>query len=211
MSSGLHAQGDDTRYVSDKLTITVRTGPSSTHQILRTISSGTPVRVLEAGTDGYARIRTPGGAEGWALDRFLVSEPIAKDRLAETEKLLEKLTQANHRLRVENEELNQSRAGAEQQLSQRDMESQRLQEELSRLRDLSARPAELESTNQSLGEQLTALKRENTLLEESHRALREQIDHIWFISGAGVLLAGIIIGLLLTRLRLRRRSNWDSF
>ncbi|RKZ35700.1 MAG: TIGR04211 family SH3 domain-containing protein, partial [Gammaproteobacteria bacterium] len=192
ISPGLHAQGDDTRYVSDKLTITVRSGPSGSHQILRTISSGTPVQVLEAGTDGYARIRTPRGVEGWALDRFLVSEPIARDRLAESEKLLEELTQANHRLRVENEELNQNRAGAEQQLGQRDMESQRLQEELSRLQDLAARPAELESNNQALREQLTAVNRENKLLEESLRGLREQTERVWFITGAGVLLAGII-------------------
>ena len=38
----------DTRYVSDELGITLRTGKSTQHQILRMVTSGTPLTVLES-------------------------------------------------------------------------------------------------------------------------------------------------------------------
>ena len=41
----------ETRYVSDELQITLRSGQSTQHQILRMIPSGTPLEVLETNED----------------------------------------------------------------------------------------------------------------------------------------------------------------
>jgi SH3 domain protein len=46
-------------------------------------------------------------------------------------------------------------------------------------------------------------------LEQENRQLASQTTRYWFISGAAVLLVGILLGLWLPSLRRRRRSGYD--
>lgn len=76
---------------------------------------------------------------------------------------------------------------------------------------------ELALANEELGRQ-NALLRDRVgdlrhQLEGAERASLEQRSREqrrWFITGAAVLLAGLLLGLLLSRLRLRRRSRWGE-
>ena len=82
----------ETRYVSDQLEIPMRTGKSTQHRILRMLPSGTPLEVLELDKEnGWTRVRTPDGKEGWVLTRLLMDIPAARDRLARAEKRLAEL------------------------------------------------------------------------------------------------------------------------
>ncbi len=55
----------ETRYVSDSLEITMRSGKSTSHGITRMLRSGTPVEVLETDKKtGYSHVRTRSGKEG---------------------------------------------------------------------------------------------------------------------------------------------------
>jgi len=57
-----------------------------------------------------------------------------------------------------------------------------------------------------LAEARSALEQLDLAAErQRQRALRQ-----WFLAGAGVLLAGILLGLLLPRLVYRRRSRWSD-
>lgn len=75
------------RYVSDELVITVRTGPSTQNAILRNLSSGDRVEILEENEDGsYARVRTDSGTEGWALTQYLQEGLTGDQRAAAAER-----------------------------------------------------------------------------------------------------------------------------
>ena len=67
------------RYVSDNLTVPLRSGPSNGHRILhRGLPSGTRLTVLGEDADaGFINIRTDRGTEGWIPTQYLVAEPIA--------------------------------------------------------------------------------------------------------------------------------------
>ena len=72
-----------TAYVTDEFKITLRSGESATHRILRMLPTGEQVTVLSSNPDtGYSKVRTSGGAEGFVLTRQLVDQPVARDRLA---------------------------------------------------------------------------------------------------------------------------------
>ena len=59
----------ESRYVSDKLEITLRSGKGNSYSITRMLSSGTQVEVLEVDkSKGYSKIRTKSGKEGWRLE-----------------------------------------------------------------------------------------------------------------------------------------------
>ena len=82
----------ETRYVSDTLEITMRSGKGTNFGITRMLRSGTPVEVLEVDKkSGYTQVRTKSGKEGWVLSRFLMNGQAARDRLATAEKNLAEL------------------------------------------------------------------------------------------------------------------------
>ena len=69
----------ETRYVSDTLEITMRSGKGTNFGITRMLRSGTPVEVLEVDKkSGYTQVRTKSGKEGWVLSRFLINGRAAR-------------------------------------------------------------------------------------------------------------------------------------
>src|SRR3569832_2533421 len=91
----------ETRYVSDELEVTLRTGQSTQHQIERMVKSGTAVEVLAtAANTGYTKVRTPSGAEGWVLSRYLMTSPRARPPLDELQRRRATLEIENLQLKV---------------------------------------------------------------------------------------------------------------
>jgi hypothetical protein len=45
-------------------------------------------------------------------------------------------------------------------------------------------------------------------LTEENRQLKKQTNKLWFISGAGVILMGWILGLVMGRTQIRRKRNF---
>ncbi len=86
------AQAATTRYVTDEFQITMRSGESSSHRIVRMLSSGTPVEVLSASSEnGYSQVRTSDGKTGYVLSRQLMDTPSSRNRVATLEQQLKDL------------------------------------------------------------------------------------------------------------------------
>ena len=69
---------------------------------------------------------------------------------------------------------------------------------------------DLYDENEELKKEVIDLQRTIQDLEHERERLRERDDQRWFIVGASVLGAGILAGLILPRIRWRRRSSWGS-
>lgn len=198
-----------TLYVSDELVITVRTGSSTENAILANLVSGDAVEVLQADPEsGYSRIRTESGTEGWVVTRYLVEIPISQDRLVIAERDL-----ADAQVRIAT--LERSVATSTEEL---DVTSRRLEEaetanvtltmDLADLRDDSENVLNIRDQNESLRRRLNERNEEVELLKIENDQLRSGSTREWFFAGAGVLFAGVLVGLLAPRLRRRRRSRW---
>lgn len=201
-------QAAETRYVTDHLIITLRSGQGSQYQIIKTLPSGTPLEVLETTDSGYSRVRTPDGAEGWVVSRYLSEEPIARDRLAKAMKQLERLQIRNRKLKSQLAELRKQTAELQAEHDRLRNENTRLTSELKHLREVAAKPAELEEQNHTLKQQNVSLEKELQLVRQENQALQNSTQREWFIAGAGVLLGGILLGLILPRIRWRRKNTW---
>jgi SH3 domain protein len=205
-STNLYAE---TKYVVDHLIITLRSGQSTQHQILSTLPSGTKLEVLET-AEKYSKVRAPDGTEGWVLNQYITKTPTAKIRLTAAEAKLAKLETENKRLKEELSTTSQKEGAVSQELGKLRQENKKQNEELTHLRRVAAKPLKLENENQRLKKQLVELENERELLSRENQVLRDSSDREWFLTGAGVIIGGIIIGLIAPSLRPRKKSSWGS-
>lgn len=202
----------DTRYVVDELTITVRSGPSSQHQIVKLIDSGTKLDVIkEIKKNGkhYAHVQI-GNKEGWVLSQYLSPSPIARDQVKHAENKTAKYREENSALKKQFAELQQARSDIEKQRDQFKQDAQNKAEQLSTLKRVSSRPLEIEKNNEQLRHDLVQHSNELKRLQQENLQLKNRDQREWFIAGAVVVLLSIVFGILLTRIRWSRRSNWGS-
>jgi len=207
LTSVAHAQ---TMYVTDDLTITLRTGPSQQNRIIANLDSGESVEVLERDESvGYTRVRvSASGDEGWVLTRYLEDEPSAVDALAAARG---ELSAARTRIGALEQDLaaaNGQLSDARTQLDDTSASRESIAAELEDIRRASASVLELQDQNESLRRRNNELAAEVDSLSDNVRRLGSRSQQNWFLLGALVLFAGIIIGLVAPSLRRKRRSDW---
>lgn len=195
-------------YVSDHLVITIRSGKGTQYQIIKTAPSGTELEVLEETDEGYTYIRTPDGIEGWVRTQYLTKEPIAKVRLEKAEARLAKLTDQNGKLRAEVQTLRKETSTLSAENQSLSGSSKSLDEELNRLKEVAARPIQLDNENRKLQQANVSLEKELQLLGQENQVLKDRSQREWFVAGALVLLGGLIIGLVIPKIRWKKTSNW---
>lgn len=83
----------ETQFVSDDLVITLRTGQGNQYEIIKTLSSGTKLEILEQTDTGYTKVKTDSGLEGWVRTQYLTKEPIARVQLESAQKKIESLSE----------------------------------------------------------------------------------------------------------------------
>jgi len=116
----------ETVYISDVLRVGVRTLPNSSETPIAVVTSGTELQVLER-QDGYMRVRTPDGVEGWIADAYATSEVPAKMQLARVQKERDALKADLDKLRSNNSSDTALLQQAQEQLKALQEENAKLQ------------------------------------------------------------------------------------
>lgn len=196
------------QYVSDKLVITLRNGQGNSYQILKTLPTGTRLDVLESTEAGYSRVRTSDGTEGWVRSQYLMDEPTAAMQLDEATRKLNILQDETEKLRNALSEVQAERAELTTQRDELLSKLKEAQSRLDHLNEVAARPIVLDKENRELQQKNVALEKELQILNQENQALKDRAKREWFIAGAGVLLGGLLLGLLIPRIRWRKQSSW---
>jgi SH3 domain protein len=199
------------RYVSDVFEVTMRSGPTGSHTILRMLNSGTSLEVLERDADtGYSRVRTAGGTEGWVLSRYLMAEPAARNQLEILSGELTNATNKGDSTSAQVSAIKNVLDSATKRTASLEDDNERLQIELEEIKNIAANVLAIDEQNKALRERLTDNEAKmGALLQENHE-LGSQKEKDWFIVGALVLFAGLVTGLLVTRIRWHKRSRYDD-
>ena len=200
-----------TKYVSDHLVITMRTGQGNQFEIIRTLSSGTKLEILEETDTGYTKVRIADGTEGWVRTQYISDQPIAADKLGQAEARLAKLDKKNSELKAELADLRKAKKEVDAQYGKLKAEHSSTSKELAHLSEVAARPKQLESENTDLRKRFEQLSDELVLLKQENQVLKDRSERHWFITGAAVLLIGMIIGLVLPKFRFNKKNNWGSY
>lgn len=211
LASAAGGQAQQTQYVSDRFEVLLRTGTSTQHAIIKALLSGTRVEVLENDPDsGYSKVRTADGLEGWVLNRYLMDQPAARDQLAAANARVEALNARVNELNARLAELGGERDSLDAERNGLASEAEAQRVELDQIRRASASALELDRDNRQLRTQLAAAEKTADSLRAEVAELKANTRRDWFLAGAGVLAAGLILGLVLPNLKLRRKSRWGQ-
>lgn len=203
------SQAQETQYVTDELRITVRTDPGNQYKIIKTLRSGEKLEVLERTNTGYARVRTSDETEGWIRSQYLTKQPIARQQLTRVEKRLDKIQKQNSDLTKLVNELQDSASKLETERNELIKTNTTLEKETALLNEVAKRPIQLDKENKQLKQTNVSFEKDLQLLEQENQSLKDKSARNWFLLGAAVLLVGILLGLLLPKLRHHKKRAWD--
>ena len=198
-----------TKYVSDELRITLRTGQGNQFQIIKTLTSGAKLEVLEETDTGYTRVLLDDGTEGWVRTQYLVDEPVAADKLAAAQSRLAKTREKLESTEAEQKTLRSENAELDAAYGKLKTEHGTTAKELQNLSEVASRPKQLAQENIELRKQFEQLSDELNLTKQENQVLKDRSKRNWFLAGAGVVILGMLIGLIIPKLRFKKKSGWD--
>jgi len=202
----------ETLFVTDQFKVMVRSGEGTSHKIIRMLSSGTPVELIRSNPDtGYSEVRLANSNIGYILTRQLMNSPSAREQLAEAKAKVSALTAEPGRLTTQLSDLQNQHKALTQEYSSLQREKRSIERELAVIKRTAANAVKIAEERNQLSDQVEGLEAQLSNLRLENQSLSKQSTQKWFMIGAGVTVTGILIGLILPHLRLRRRKdNWGS-
>ena len=203
-----------TLYVSDQLTVPMRSGASNQHRIVKFISSGTTLNVLNSSKDGkYFQVQTLKGKKGWIEKKHVMNQPSARKRIVEMKQKFSDIDQTIVDFEAEIARLKQEKSLLKKQYESLKDEKQGLESDYEDLKVTASNPVAISRKNKQLQRELDQVLASEATLEKENQDLQKNVMQDWFLIGGSVSMGSLVLGLLLTRINWRRkRGSWgDSF
>ncbi len=199
-----------TVYISDIQFVAIREGlDNSTRAVERGLKSGTPLEVLEQ-SEGYTKVRTPSGNEGWVADYFLSEDMVSRDQLDALQTRLNKSnetrTEIANALNLSQQKI-QSLNNINTNLQN---ENQQLKLKLQNATELSEKAQAIVSQNDDVSYQIESLKQQASTAIAQSEILQDTTEQKWFMLGASTLFGGLLLGILAPMLR-RKKTGTGSW
>jgi SH3 domain protein len=193
---------DQARYVSDRMTLPLRSDKSEKARITnKSLVIGSPVKVLREDTaSGFSLVDAGNGTQGWIQSRYLTREPTALAKLVALEK---KPALANDStslkeissLKEENKKLLDQNRTAQQQLED--------------IHQASGNVVKLMEQNRDLIEKNQLLQSKVDTLEAVKEKFRDSNSMDQFIYGGILVIATLVVSAIIEGWRRRRSfSTW---
>jgi SH3 domain protein len=194
-------------YISDKVYVPVRKGQGNQFAILhKGLPSGTKVTLVERDTD-WTKITTDEGITGWVRNQFLDEEPPAAIKLVIATQKLEKMTEQLNTLKEEKSLLQKNYEETRQELKQTDQQARKTAEELNSIKTISASAMESYQKLQTLAEKMQLLQTQSDVLKSENENLRRSERATFFLYGVFAMLMGVIVAIVVPKLRIKKRNN----
>ena len=199
----------ETRWLSDELWVNLRASASDGAQVLQTIGSGTRMETLsDTAENGYLNVRTEQGTEGWIPRRYTQTNPTASLRLSNVEAERDQLQQQLTELEERHRQLLANRGDVSGELEILREENERLATELNEITAISGDAIALDDRNKELTENNARLKNDLDLAQSQLSEIRESNDSSMLLAGGALIFVGLVLGIVLPRIRAKRRDSW---
>ena len=202
---------DEKAYVTNPTKITLRKGPGVEEKIITMLRQDEPVEIL-ASEGGWSHVRLLApkwqNKEGWVASGFLISRvpwEIQAEALKEENALLkEKLA------KIEKEwgELSSEREEISGKLEKTGSALDEIRNRYENLKQEAGGFLKLKKEYEIAKAKMRAALATTEKLTKENSALKSSQRNTWFLTGAAVMLVGLIFGLVLGRKEKKRKSSY---
>lgn len=196
-----------TVYVSDVQFVAIRQGQdNNSPAVERGIKSGTPLQVLEK-SNGYTKVKTPSGNVGWVADYFLSDDQVTREQVIQLQEQLTKLSQSKVDLNKQYDESQQNVAALTTQVSNLEKDKAQLTQQLASMKALTDKAKTIVEKNDNVAYQIDTLKQQLAAAKAQAKDKGDSNQQKWFAIGAGTLIGGVLIGILIPLTRRKKTSS----
>lgn len=190
----------------------MRSGTSTANSIIAMLKSGQEVEVLEQDVaTQYSLVQTSDGKQGYVLTRYLDPQPSGRQRFATLQKRSEKQQTSINELKQELEDYRNAKRSDNEQITQLENDLLQTQQNLDELRTATSDTIRVIEQNKHLQTRINVLENEKKLLSDENAQYKDSTAMDWFIRGAGVSLGAFLLGIIVTRIRWKKRDSWGSY
>ena len=194
----------ETQYISGVLQITLRSGPGTDHRVLAMLKTGNRVEIITTEGD-WTQVRLENGKEGWILSRFLTDKEPHSVMLEQIQQKNEELSSQFKSLQEIHEKQKSSNKWLESELAETKKKLKQAVAQYEALKKESSEFLKVKTEYKKSSSELAQQIEKGQAMEMELSQLRLQKNIKWFLSGAGVLVVGFLLGL--SAKRQRRRSS----
>ncbi|AEG32160.1 TIGR04211 family SH3 domain-containing protein [Thiomicrospira cyclica] len=208
-SPALQAQ-EFTHYVSDAVEQPIRRGAGVEFRIERMLPPGTPLKVLET-SDGWSLVEANYNnrtSQGWIHQISIQNQPPARILLNEQRARFSDLENRFNEQRRDYEQLRVNHDVVATELTELKQAHFEARRELEQIREISGQAVELDEQNREMRQIINELEAQQVIMRQQIAQAGDAVKRQWFLTGAGVLLLGLLLGRFF-RIP-KRRGSWDS-
>jgi len=200
----------ETKYVREIVYVTLRDAPALNHKVITNLPSGQELEVLKVENE-WTRVRIANGTTGWVLSRYVTAKQPSSylvSRLKASQQTLQEqaisMSDENKNLQAEIQRLKEQ---YQSQITELENAKQKLTQAGRSYGDLKRESAgylQLKTNYEKTVAQFSEAKKNAEKYQKALEKIEFRNDIKWFLSGAGVLVCGFLIGL---SARPRRKSS----
>ena len=191
-------------YITDQVDIPMRADKTFDKNIVRSLSSGTKLSILQATEDGWTQVKFE-DSTGWIISRYLSNNPPARVQLAKLRQTYSANKLLINKLAKRKTELETEVQALKVKNTKLSIQTNKSKSEKAHIEQVYKDALKLEHSNEKLMTSNLQLKAEIQLLKNNTTATEESSSRNWFITGSLVLFFGILIGFIFPNFVNRRR------
>lgn len=188
----------ETRYVSEGLSITLRTGPGANRKIIAMLPVGRSVEVVTPGEE-WTEVRMSNGKQGWALTRYLTAKEPASKVLALLQQKYSRLFEDYESLKKKSTQLSSEGKGLVGELAETQEALSKLTHEHETLIKESKQFLSLKAKYAKAVKESQQARKEADEIKEQYKELSYSEVKTGMLIGGGMIILGFLAGYILKR------------
>lgn len=192
----------ETKFVSNNLAITLRTGPGNDRKIIAQPRVGTPLEVIQAGEE-YSEVRTPSGKTGWVLSRYLTPKTPARMVLSKLQAEYAQVVEKYNALKQQAAQLDTTSKGLSGDLTATQKALDKLTTEHETLKKESQGYLKLKAKYEKAVKEATEVRARADKVDKELQQLYNSELNTGLLYGGGLIVLGFIVGFIVKRPRRR--------
>ena len=188
----------ETKYVTEDLNITLRTGPGTDRKIIAFPNAGDPLEIVTPGEE-YTEVTTRGGKQGYVLTRYLTNKEPARVVLARLEQQHSQLEAKYQELQQKSTQLSGDSKSLSGELAQTQKQLEQVTTEYESLKNESKQYLQLKAKFEKAVKESTEARSRADKVEKELQQLYSSEITTGMLYGGGLIVLGFITGFILKR------------